>query len=299
VLCLCSHGVANLTFAVFAEACNSASDLCSIARSLITVSLTHATDPSIVEYAALEEIALFLETFHKEHPEITVTLLTPRVMEGVVIVRLKGVSRVMTAEEIKIFEDAVVKLVHSGTIILQDATVFFQQLRTSSWRRLEPGQDNYVHTHVRGTCSGCDRETFEDFVNEGVQDMADELQQLLEENGEKEGTDYFNGVTAAPVLAQATLPAQPRAEYEDLEEPELGAFPYWIFITMGSPAVIIMAGYCYAATQSRRARVNALARERQKFLEAQKRHLEVKSLEIDGKQLSPDSDEESPTPTDV
>mmetsp|Transcript_21143 Transcript_21143/g.36062 ORF Transcript_21143/g.36062 Transcript_21143/m.36062 type:complete len:365 (-) Transcript_21143:93-1187(-) len=267
--------VAHINSTILDE-CASFSDSCSAVESKISVVLGRDVDSSIVELATLDEIQLFINLFNKAQPHIEVTFTGPFIMETDVIVKIKGVSRVMTEAEITIFEQTLIDVLNplEEGVLATGATVYLQILRNMERRAMQslfvPTFSNYVNTRVRGTCRGCSSDRFASLVDEGVEQNMEELEMKLAASGGNEGTDYFENTTVVTLVSEANEPiavTEPEG-LSTFSSPEQATFPYWILMLLGGAVFVVVVGFCYVAVSARKGRHDFLEKERQKYLAA-------------------------------
>jgi hypothetical protein len=210
----------------------------------------------IVEYATLDEVQSFFQSFNRVHENIFLSFRGPSIVRTNIAILLENVNGRMSEVETAIFEETFLSIV--GPLLLLDvpaitvrsATVFLQHLTGYTRLRSQTGDSNVVSVHVTGQCKGCTNSQF--IVGDAIDIGAGDFQRTLQSNGQLAGTDYFDSVTTSVFMMEES----PGISDDNLDifTPPNKTFPYWVLIVLGVSVFVIITSVCCAACRSRNER---------------------------------------------
>lgn len=265
-------------------------DTCSIYESSVSLAVDPTFDETAIHRATLEEIQSFFDGFNYDNPGIYVSFMGPFVVHTDIIIRLSNVNRIMNAEEIALFESTLVDVLDplADGVSLTSSKVFLQQLTSSREGRLLQSGDsdrssNDIFIRANGQCRECTSTDFALFVNDAVGSSSGDLEkELLRRNkginggsigsntATDEDDDYFEDASVSVISqAQRGSSIARNSTSDTFIPPSTISFPYWILIILGAGVFVISSGFCYVGYLTRIARLNSIAKLRNRCIERQ------------------------------
>ena len=220
------------------------------------LSLRSDTNALLVEFATLEEVESFFNSFSGNNDNILVSFLGPSIVSANVGVRLDNVPRRMSQDEIDVFQDAFQSavgpplLLSDPPIVLRSTTVYLQ-LFTPRRRLQASNSSSYtiVRFHVTGRCNGCTNSQFERTIDDAIDVARPDFLSELMDKGQESGTDYFDEVELSVAMDNAS-PGISECCLDPFTPPD--PLPSWVPILLGVSVTVMVISICCAACHSGR-----------------------------------------------